>query len=122
MPKKPSAPVVGRVIEKRLADELGDRISLVIDALDGRVHHVMLADAAGTEHVNLGTIVEVVRSLAQRPADRTIAELRAARRNIGRAFTEILPRRRADPFPVEITMATSALMSPLGSTPPGRDC
>jgi type IV secretory pathway VirD2 relaxase len=73
--EKPSAPVVGRVIEKRLADELGDRISLVIDALDGRVHHVMLPDAASTEHANLGAIVEVGRSPSQRPADRTIADV-----------------------------------------------
>ena len=57
-----AAPVVGRVIDKRLADELGDRVSLVIDGLDGRVHHVMLPDAASAEHANLGAIVEVGRS------------------------------------------------------------
>ena len=69
------AAVVGRVIDKRLADELGDRLSLVIDGLDGRVHHVMLPEVASEEHANLGAIVEVGRPLSQRPADRTIAEL-----------------------------------------------
>src|SRR5206468_7562004 len=50
------AAVVGRVIDKRLADGLGDQLSLVIDGLDGRVHHVMLSDAASTEEANLGAI------------------------------------------------------------------
>ncbi|WP_180490027.1 DUF3363 domain-containing protein, partial [Escherichia fergusonii] len=39
-------PVVGQVIGKRLDDELGERIGLVIDGVDGRVHHVALPDAA----------------------------------------------------------------------------
>jgi hypothetical protein len=38
----PDEPVVGRVIGKRLDDELGERIGLVIDGTDGRVHHVAL--------------------------------------------------------------------------------
>jgi type IV secretory pathway VirD2 relaxase len=67
--------VLGRVIDKRLADELGDRVSVVIDGVDGRVHHLLLPDAATTEEANLGSIVEVGRTPSQRPADRTIAEL-----------------------------------------------
>jgi type IV secretory pathway VirD2 relaxase len=70
-----AAPVVGRIIHKRLTGELGDRVSLVIDGLDGRVHHVMLPDAGSAEQANLGAIVEVGRAPSQRPADRTIAEL-----------------------------------------------
>ena len=32
-------PVIGRVIGKRLTDELGDRAALIVDGLDGRTHH-----------------------------------------------------------------------------------
>jgi hypothetical protein len=63
------------VIDKRLADELGDRVSVVIDGVDGRVHHVALPDAATAEEAKIGAIVEVGRKPSQRPADRAIAEL-----------------------------------------------
>jgi hypothetical protein len=74
MPRQRGRPVVGRVIDKRLVDELGDRISLVIDGLDGRVHHVMLPDARGAGQPDLGAIVEVGWASSASPADRTIAE------------------------------------------------
>jgi type IV secretory pathway VirD2 relaxase len=66
-------PVVGRVIDKRLADELGDRFGVVIDGIDGRVHHVALPNASAAEQAPLGAIVEVGRPRSQRPADRNIA-------------------------------------------------
>jgi type IV secretory pathway VirD2 relaxase len=70
-------PIIGRVIDKRLADELGDRIGLVIDGIDGRVHHVAFRDAAAVEEAGIGTILEVGRAPAQRPADRNIASFAA---------------------------------------------
>ena len=33
-----SSPIVGRVIGKGLTDELGERIGLIVDGVDGRVH------------------------------------------------------------------------------------
>jgi hypothetical protein len=66
-------PIIGHVIDKRLTDELGDRIGLIIDAVDGRVHHVAFRDAAATEGAKVGAIVEVSRTRSQRPADRNIA-------------------------------------------------
>jgi type IV secretory pathway VirD2 relaxase len=68
-------PVVGRVIDKRLSDELGDRVGVVIDGIDGRVHHVALADPSAAEQAPLGAIVEVGRARSQRPADHNIAEV-----------------------------------------------
>jgi type IV secretory pathway VirD2 relaxase len=68
-------PVVGRVIDKQLTDELGDRIGIVIDGIDGRVHHVALPDASAAEQAPLGAIVEVGRPRSQRPADHNIAEV-----------------------------------------------
>src|SRR5215471_18496352 len=65
--------ITGRVIDKRLTDELGDRIGLIIDGIDGRVHHVALRDPAAVEDAKIGAIVEVSRTPSQRPADRNIA-------------------------------------------------
>jgi type IV secretory pathway VirD2 relaxase len=66
-------PIVGRLIDKRLTDELGDRIGLVIDGVDGRVHHVSLPDASTAEQAPIGAVVEVGRVPSNRPADRNIA-------------------------------------------------
>ncbi|MBX9778296.1 MAG: DUF3363 domain-containing protein [Xanthobacteraceae bacterium] len=68
-------PIVGRVIDKQLTDELGDRIGVVIDGIDGRVHHLALPDSSAAEQAPIGAIVEVARARSQRPADHNIAEL-----------------------------------------------
>jgi len=70
----PDEPVIGRVIGKRLDDELGERIGLVIDGVDGRVHHVRF-DGTG-EPPEQGSIVQIGRvATGPRPADRNIASL-----------------------------------------------
>src|SRR5580700_6430748 len=49
--------IVGRVLDKGLGgDELGERVRLVIDGVDGRVHHIEM-DAARAEDVGRGMIV-----------------------------------------------------------------
>ena len=68
-------PVVGRVIGKRLVDELGDRMGLVIDGADGRVHHVEIGDSDIAKDIRVGSIVEAGRRADSRPADRAIAEV-----------------------------------------------
>jgi type IV secretory pathway VirD2 relaxase len=67
--------VVGRVLAKGLAgDEMGERIYLVIDGVDGRVHHLRFADPSGIEEVRRGMIVEAIPPIiAPRFADRNIA-------------------------------------------------
>jgi hypothetical protein len=70
-----TTPIVGRLIDKQLADELGDRIGVVIDGIDGRVHHVSLPDPSPAEQAPIGAIVEVGRARSRRPADRNIAEV-----------------------------------------------
>jgi type IV secretory pathway VirD2 relaxase len=67
--------VIGRVLAKGLAgDEMGERIYLVIDGVDGRVHHLEFADPSGIEEVGRGMIVETVPTVAgPRSADRNIA-------------------------------------------------
>jgi len=71
--------VVGRVIDKRLTDELGERLGFVIDGIDGRVHHVALsaqAMASAAEEASIGSIVEIAPApTGPRPADRNIAHV-----------------------------------------------
>jgi type IV secretory pathway VirD2 relaxase len=67
--------VIGRVLAKGLAgDEMGERFYLVIDGVDGRVHHLEFADPSGIEEVGRGMIVEAVPTVSgPRSADRNIA-------------------------------------------------
>lgn len=67
--------IAGRVLSKGLAgDEMDERVYLVIDGLDGRVHHVELADGSDLKDTGRDTIVEVAPGLAgPRGADRNIA-------------------------------------------------
>jgi type IV secretory pathway VirD2 relaxase len=71
-------PVIGRVIGKGLAgDEMGERVYLVVDGVDGRVHHLEFADPARIEDVRRGMIVEVGPMAARpRAADLNIADMR----------------------------------------------
>ena len=68
-------PVVGRLIGKRLIDELGDRIGLVIDGIDGRVHHVEIGEIDIAKEARIGSIVQAGRKPNLRAADRAIAEV-----------------------------------------------
>ena len=68
--------IVGRVLDKGLGgDEMGERVRLVIDGVDGRVHHVEM-DAARAEDVGRGMIV-VAGSAPPGPraADRNIMDV-----------------------------------------------
>jgi type IV secretory pathway VirD2 relaxase len=68
-------PIIGRLIDKQLAEELGDRIGVVVDGVDGRVHHISLAGSATTGEAKIGAIVEISRVPSQRAADRNIADV-----------------------------------------------
>jgi Protein of unknown function (DUF3363) len=70
------SPIVGRMIGKGLTDELGERLALIVDGVDGRVHHVAVGEATAVEEAKIGTIVEIAPApKGPRPADRNIAEL-----------------------------------------------
>ena len=70
----PPAPIVGRVIDKHLSDELGENLTLIIDGVDGRTHHVPGIDPVEVEDISIGSIVEIGSAeVGRRPADRAIA-------------------------------------------------
>ena len=67
--------VVGRVLSKGLAgDELSERVYLIVDGVDGRVHHMEFSEPAGIEEVRRGMIVDASPAVSgPRSADRNIA-------------------------------------------------
>jgi hypothetical protein len=67
--------IVGRVLTKGLAgDEMGERVYLVVDGIDGRVHHMEFKDPSRIEEVGRDMIVEAAPVVSgPRPADRHIA-------------------------------------------------
>ncbi|WP_265517918.1 DUF3363 domain-containing protein [Nitratireductor luteus] len=71
-------PIIGRVLAKGLAgDEMSDRLHVVIDGVDGRVHYVEMADAARLNDIGIGHIValEPVQAKTEpRPADINIRD------------------------------------------------
>jgi Protein of unknown function (DUF3363) len=55
-------------------DEMGERAYLVVDSIDGRVHHVEFKDPSGIEELGQDMIVELAPVVSgPRPADRNIA-------------------------------------------------
>ncbi len=68
--------IVGRVLDKGLGgDEMGERVQLVIDGVDGRVHHIQM-DAVRAEDVGRGMIVAAGSApRGPRAADRNILDI-----------------------------------------------
>ncbi|MFC0305702.1 relaxase/mobilization nuclease domain-containing protein [Rhizorhabdus histidinilytica] len=70
----PAAPIVGRVIDKHLSDELGETLTLVVDGVDGRTHHVAGIDPVRVEDARVGSVIEIGPPASTgRPSDRAIA-------------------------------------------------
>jgi type IV secretory pathway VirD2 relaxase len=94
-----AAPITGRLLGRGLGgDELGDRVHLIVDGLDGRVHYVELpAAGADTANTPIGAIVELAAERgAPRAADRNIADLAHQNAGIYRP-ADHLATARADP-------------------------
>jgi len=70
----PTTPIVGRVVDKHLSDELGENLTLLVDGIDGRTHHVSGVDPARVEDARIGSVIEIAPpGSAGRPSDRAIA-------------------------------------------------
>ncbi|WBO24298.1 relaxase/mobilization nuclease RlxS [Sphingomonas abietis] len=73
------APIVGKVIERGLSDELNDRHYLIIDGSDGRGHYVDIGNGDATGSVPAGAVVRITpKSIEARSVDRTVAQIAAA--------------------------------------------
>ena len=74
-----AADVIGRVVERGLADELSDDHYVIVDGIDGRSHYVDIGNGEGNEALPAGAIVRVAsRATGLRDSDRRIAEIAAA--------------------------------------------
>jgi len=72
-------PLVGRVVERGLADELEDRHYLIVEATDGRSHYVSIGKGEAVEATPAGAIVGLSPHLKEpREADHTVARIAAA--------------------------------------------
>ena len=74
--RTPERPVVGRLVEKGLDDELKATGYLIVDGVDGRAHYVRLATLDQVGGLRTNEIVRVTRAEV-RPADRIIARVAA---------------------------------------------
>jgi type IV secretory pathway VirD2 relaxase len=71
--------IVGRVVARGLSDEYRDRHYLIVDGIDGHVHHVDIGRGDAVAPIAENAIVEVrPRSGGIRDSDRTIAAVAAA--------------------------------------------
>jgi type IV secretory pathway VirD2 relaxase len=71
-------PLVGRVLERGLSDELNDRHYLLVEATDGRTHYVEVGKGENVEPHAPGAIVRVEPvAIGVREADRTVAAVAA---------------------------------------------
>jgi type IV secretory pathway VirD2 relaxase len=52
-------PIIGRLLDRGLDDELKGTAYAVVDAVDGRTHHIRLSDLEATSDGTLGSIVEL---------------------------------------------------------------
>ncbi len=75
-----TTPVVGRITDKGLANELHDRGYLVVDGIDGRAHYLKLPVGTDLAELAVGGIVEAKPLAQERAVDRDI--LRATRDGI----------------------------------------
>ncbi len=74
-----AAPIVGRVIMRRLADEHNDRHYLLVDGIDGRTHYAEIGKGEAIDPIPDNAIVQITpRGGGVRPVDRTIVEVAAA--------------------------------------------
>lgn len=72
----PEVPIVGRVVDKYLTDELGENLTVVVDGIDGRTHHLAGIDPARVADARIGSIIEVgPADTGSRPSDRAIAAI-----------------------------------------------
>jgi type IV secretory pathway VirD2 relaxase len=57
--EEPAGPVVGRLVERGLQDELKGTAYAIVEGVDGRTHHLRFADLELTGDGELGAIVEI---------------------------------------------------------------
>ena len=74
--RAPETPITGRVMDKHLSDDLGENLTIVLDGIDGRTHHIADIAPERLEDARIGSVVEIGPSeTATRPSDHTITAI-----------------------------------------------
>lgn len=65
----PDEPIFGKLVERGLQDELSGQAYVIVDGVDGRLHHFKFADLAATGDTPVGGLVEMraIRAEGERP-------------------------------------------------------
>jgi hypothetical protein len=92
---KRSKPVIGRIADKGLTDELSDQSYVIVDGIDGRAHYARLAANVDISDLQAGGVVELRGVIEPRRVDRSIAEMAID----GVYRTETVRQRLADVLP-----------------------
>ncbi|MFC5990745.1 DUF3363 domain-containing protein [Limoniibacter endophyticus] len=72
----PETPIVGRVVDKHLSDELGENLTIVVDGIDGRTHHIAGIAPERLEEARIGSVIQIgPAEVTVRPSDRSITEI-----------------------------------------------
>ena len=73
----PSTPVIGKLIDRGLHEELTGRAYAIIDGIDGRTHHLTFSDIDATTDCRPGSIVELRRFEDRKGRARTALAVRS---------------------------------------------
>jgi type IV secretory pathway VirD2 relaxase len=72
----PETPIIGRVVDKHLSDELGENLTIVVDGIDGRTHHIPGIAPERLEDTRIGSVIQIgPAEVTARPSDRTITAI-----------------------------------------------
>jgi type IV secretory pathway VirD2 relaxase len=93
---KRSKPVIGRIADKGMTDELSDRTYLIVDGIDGRAHYARLAANVDISDLPAGGVAELRGVTEPRRVDKSIAGMAID----GIYRTETARQRLADASPV----------------------
>jgi len=72
---KRSNPVIGRIADKGLTDELSDQTYVIIDGIDGRAHYARLAANVDISDLPVGGVAELRGVTEPRRVDKSIADM-----------------------------------------------
>jgi len=92
---KRSKPVIGRIADKGLTDELSDRTYVIVDGIDGRAHYARLTANVDISDLPVGGVAELRGVTEPRRVDKSIADMAID----GIYRTETARQRSADASP-----------------------
>lgn len=73
----PAQPVIGRLVDRGLHDELSGSAWAIVDGIDGRTHHIQLPDIEATGDCRPGAIVELRRFEDRKGRQRVVLAVRS---------------------------------------------